>query len=55
MSGCVLFLKSLYICEGEKSGEGLRENSKLPKSAAPVRVWKREKEGRKKCQEGDCK
>lgn len=31
-----------------KSGEGLGENSKLPKSAQPVRVWKRKRQGRKK-------
>lgn len=41
-------LKSLYICEGGKSGKGLVENSKLPKSAQPVRVGKRETgEGKK--------
>lgn len=40
--------KSLYIFEGGKSGEGLGESSKLPKSAQPVRVWKRKRQERKK-------
>lgn len=41
-------LKSLCICEGGKSGKGLVENSKLPKSAQPVRVGKRERREREK-------
>lgn len=39
-------LKSMYICEGGKSGKGLVENSKLPKSAQPVREWKRQRRER---------
>lgn len=45
-------LKSLYICEGGKSGKGLVENSKLPKSAQPVRVGKRERREREKKMSG---
>lgn len=41
-------LKSLYICEGGKSGKGLVENSKVPKSAQPVRVGKRKRQEREK-------
>lgn len=41
-------LKSLYICEGGKSGKGLVENSKLPKSAQPVSVGERKRQERKK-------
>lgn len=41
-------LKSLYVCEGGKSGKGLVENSKLPKSAQPVRVGKRKRQERGK-------
>lgn len=41
-------LKSMYICEGGKSGKGLVENRKLPKSAQPVRVWKRKRQEREK-------
>lgn len=38
-------LKSSYICEGGgKSGGGLGENSILPKTAQPVRVWKRKRQ-----------
>lgn len=38
----------MSICEGGKSGKGLVENSKLPKSVQPVRVWKRKRQERKK-------
>lgn len=38
----------MCICEGGKSGKGLVENSKLPKSVQPVRVWKRKRQERKK-------
>lgn len=38
----------MYICEGGTSGKGLVENSKLPKSAQPVREWKRQRRERER-------
>lgn len=46
-------LKSLCICEGGKSGGGLGENGKLPKSAQLYRFEEKKRDRTR--QEGDCK
>lgn len=47
MSDCIFSEISVYL-QRRKSGEGLGKNSKLPKSAQPVRVWKRMRQEREK-------